>query len=93
MSKILLGYVKGYTHLAPYFIYDDPTGMDEEEIREAVEFYQNVRKEYGDDARIVDVDDEEDRDFGYPEYGGLRGEISSYTVHHTKEDLHVVWKR
>lgn len=93
MSKILLGHAWGYSHFAPYLINDDPTGLTEEEIREANEFCQKVKREYGDDALIVDAGNEEDKDFGYPEYGGKRGEVVPYTIHHTKEDLYVVGKR
>ena len=93
MSKILLGYVWGYTYFAPYFINNDPTGLTEEEVREADDFYKKVRKEYGENASIVDMVSDEFKVLGFPEYGGKSGFVVHYTVHHTKEDLHVVGKR
>lgn len=85
MSNILTSHVWGYEHFAPYFINDDPSGLTDDEIVEADQFLKEVKKEYGQTARIVSCGEEEDRDFGWPEYGGKKGTVIPYYVHYDKE--------
>jgi hypothetical protein len=70
--------IAGYQHWASYFINDDATGLTELEKREADDFLTRMQREYGKEAYIADA--EEDTNFGYPEYGGMFGELTEYTV-------------
>ena len=75
--SLLTDTVAGYEHFASYFINSDATGLYDSERQEADRFLQRLRKEYGDDAYIVDAGS--DTRFSFPEYGGLYGAIVTYT--------------
>jgi hypothetical protein len=70
--------IAGYQHWASYFINNDATGLTELEKREADDFFIRMQREYGKEAYIADT--EEGTHFGYPEYGGMFGTLTSYTV-------------
>jgi hypothetical protein len=76
--------VMGYAYFAPYLINGDASGMEDDEIAEADEFVNAIKEDFGDSALIVDCKPEE-KDFGFPEFGGLAGDVCPYTVHTISE--------
>ena len=70
--------IKGYNYWASYFINNDASGLSIQEKSEADEFLRRMQREYGTEAYIADAG--ESSEFGYPEYGGLKGSIIDYTV-------------
>ena len=83
---ISVGHVWGYSHWASYLVNNDPSGLDDKEQKEADRFIKEMEKEYGASAYICDAGEDGYKDFGWPEYGGLKGEIVPYTVHFKKEE-------
>lgn len=78
MANIKVFKVKGYSHLAPFLVNGDSSGLSDEELFEADMFLESIQDVYGGDAYISSIENEEE--FGVPEYGGLPGTVCDYIV-------------
>ncbi len=77
--------LKHYSHLATYLINEDDSGLTKQEIQEADTFIKSIKKFYGLSATIVDCDD--NPEFAHPTYGGLKGEVITYTIRFNPKEL------